>query len=118
MNKRLLGNVGEDLARTYLEAQGFKFIEKNQFLSRGEIDLIMNKDSYLYFIEVKYRRTLKYGSPREAMTASKIRSLKSAVSEYLYKNGKLGIKYKISFMGIHEADNTLKYDWLENIFGD
>lgn len=116
MNKREVGTLGEDLARAYLESLGYLYVDRNLYLSRGEIDLVMVKESCLYFIEVKYRRSMKFGSPREAMTSAKIRHLKSAVSEYLYKKGQYGCSYKLSFIGIHHDKGALKYDWLENIF--
>lgn len=116
MNKRSVGSLGEALARDYLEAYGYSFVDKNVFLSRGEIDLIMTKESCLYFIEVKYRRTMKFGSPRESMTPAKIKRLKHSVSEYLYRNKAHGNPYKISFMGIQVENDICKYDWLESIF--
>ncbi len=53
MNKKQIGNNGEDRAAEYLEAKGFSIISRNYRTKRGEIDIICQKDMLLVFVEVK-----------------------------------------------------------------
>lgn len=70
-NKRQTGMIKEEVACTFLEKQGYQIIERN-FRSRiGEIDIIASEGEYLVFIEVKYRKTKKLGSPEEAVNKKK-----------------------------------------------
>lgn len=114
MNKRQVGNRGEGLARIYLEEQGFVFLEKNVAYPCGEIDLVMLKEDVYYFIEVKYKRNLFYGTPREAMTKIKLKHFRKSVNQYVQGLNQ-SVNYKMAFVGILEIDHTITYDWIENI---
>ncbi len=61
MNKRRLGSLREGEAAAFLESQGFRILEKNFRCRLGEIDLIARDGPCLVFVEVKYRRSDRYG---------------------------------------------------------
>lgn len=48
-----IGEIGEKLACKKLLNLGFKILEKNYTKQGGEIDIIVQKDNKLHFIEVK-----------------------------------------------------------------
>lgn len=75
MNKRKLGSYYEELALSHLTKLGYSVLYKNYRCKIGEIDLIAKDGAYLVFIEVKYRATLRYGYPREAVHFSKQRKI-------------------------------------------
>jgi len=81
----LTGNTGEALAVKYLMERGYKILQQNWRHSHWEVDIIAEKDSILHFIEVKTRRTKKYGYPEEAVNNKKIQNLINAAEEYLYQ---------------------------------
>lgn len=62
MNPRKLGDFGERIACYYLENKGHRILEKNysrKWLGgpqKGEIDIIVEKDEIISFIEVKTLR--------------------------------------------------------------
>lgn len=94
-----LGQLGEKIAVDYLKNNNFKII-KTHFTSHwGEIDIIAQKDSILYFIEVKTRISKKYGSPEEAVHYYKLKSLMRAVNYFLLKN-KIHSKMRLSIIAI------------------
>lgn len=51
--RRILGDLGEDIACKYLEKKGFSIIERNYLRKWGEIDIITEKENKVHFIEVK-----------------------------------------------------------------
>ena len=51
--KRKFGNKGEDVACRFLESKKYKILERNFLRKYGEIDIIVEKDSIIHFIEVK-----------------------------------------------------------------
>ncbi len=53
MNKKITGNKGEDRACQFLKEKGFKVLERNWRTRTGEIDIIVNKDDLIVFVEVK-----------------------------------------------------------------
>ena len=80
------GSFGEGLAVDYLTKKGFKLLHQNWRHSRWEVDIIAQKDTtVLHFIEVKTRRTKKFGYPEESVTKKKIQNLINASEEYLYQ---------------------------------
>ena len=79
------GSLGEGLAVEYLIKNGFGLLHQNWRHSHWEVDIIAQKDTVLHFIEVKTRRTKKFGHPEESVTKKKIQNLINASEEYLYQ---------------------------------
>ncbi|MBM4295578.1 MAG: YraN family protein [Deltaproteobacteria bacterium] len=86
--RRQLGDKGEDLAAAALKKQGYKILERNYHTPLGEIDLIARHQGYLVFIEVKTRKSLRFGRPEEAVTATKQKRLQR-LAEYYMKQKRL-----------------------------
>ncbi len=82
-----IGNIGEALARTFLEQKGWQVLESNWRWRRAEIDLIAKDGDTLVFIEVKTRSTDLFGKPEEAVTLRKERLLADAASVYMEQIG-------------------------------
>ena len=117
------GEFTESLACQFLENKGFKFIERNFNCRFGEIDLIMQDNDSLVFVEVRYRRNNNFGSGAETITANKQSKLIKTASAYLQRHAKLN-QYParfdvISITGPIETTNieNIKFDWIENAFG-
>jgi putative endonuclease len=79
------GLSGEAMAAKHLGEKGFNILEQNWRHSHWEVDIIASKDGILHFIEVKTRRTKKFGHPEEAVSEKKIQNLINASEEYLYQ---------------------------------
>lgn len=84
-NKRALGKYYEDKAKEFLEAKGYVIAEQNFKCRTGEIDIISWNDSYLVFIEVKYRSTQGMGFPLEAVNFYKQKKITETARYYIYK---------------------------------
>lgn len=82
MNQQI-GKAGEDLAVSFLQGKGFKVIERNFRTAYGEIDIICELSGGLVLVEVKTRRSHRFGLPQEAITPAKIRHLKKAAYVFL-----------------------------------
>jgi putative endonuclease len=80
-NQRL-GRWGETLAGKFLEEHGYRLLEKNLRTPYGEIDLLMEKDGIIVFVEVKTRSGTRYGLPEEAITRVKREHIMSAIAFY------------------------------------
>lgn len=79
------GSRGEMLAVQYLSGAGFRMLHQNWRHAHWEVDIIAEKEGVLHFIEVKTRRTKKYGFPEEAVSHKKMQNLINAAEEYLYQ---------------------------------
>ncbi len=85
---RSFGRECEALAEDYFRMRGYKIICRNYRLRFGEIDLILKKDGWLVFVEVKARRSRRFGSPQEAVTPSKQRIIRRVAEAYLQQKRK------------------------------
>lgn len=81
--RREVGRLGEEAAIAALQASGYRIVEKNVRLRRGELDVVAEEDGVIVFVEVKSRRTALFGTPAEAVTARKQRALVGLAAAYL-----------------------------------
>lgn len=86
MTTRELGRKGEYLARLFLEKKGLVFIRANYLRRGGEIDLVMQENDEIVFVEVK-TRTLEsakqFGRGSERIDERKQQSIRKAARTFL-----------------------------------
>lgn len=80
-----IGKFGEDIASKYLEAKGYKIKERNYRTFLGEIDIVCEYKGNIIFVEVKTRRSNKFGSPEEAVNFIKQQKIIKNALCYLSK---------------------------------
>lgn len=87
------GEIGESIATNFLKNKGFNVICKNYRKKWGEIDIIVEKDKVLHFIEVKTVSRKSFGGkfeqeintyrPEDNMHSWKLKRLRRAIQTYL-----------------------------------
>jgi putative endonuclease len=77
------GRTGEEAAVTYLEALGYRILERNYRSRRGEIDIIGQDGDTLVFIEVKTRAADAFGYAESAVNRKKQQKISSVSLHYL-----------------------------------
>lgn len=91
INKRKIGTEYEDVAVKYLIDRGYEILEKNYRCKLGEIDIIarhkVGNDIFIVFIEVKYRKDDRIGSPFEAVDYKKQLIIRRVSQHFLVTNG-------------------------------
>jgi putative endonuclease len=78
------GNQGEKLAADYLEKKGFEVIARNFRFGKAEIDLIVKRDNWMIFVEVKTRSSTAFGEPEEFVDDFKGNRIFEAAEEFIY----------------------------------
>lgn len=119
MSTKQDGDWGEALVAEYLEARGCRIVEIEWRCRFGEIDLIAEQEGTLLFVEVKLRTNLRYGMPRESVTAKKQEKLRSAALLYLSMHG-LDAPARFDVAEVytdarHSARST-RIEYIENAF--
>jgi putative endonuclease len=84
-HSRAQGSAFEQRARELLEQNGLCFIAANQSFKCGEIDLIMQDGSTIVFVEVRQRKTAKFGSALESIDLRKQQKWLKAANLWLAK---------------------------------
>ncbi|MBD3649150.1 MAG: YraN family protein [Pseudomonadales bacterium] len=112
MNSRQTGNRAEQSALNYLESHGLRLLDRNFSCRMGEIDLVMDDQGTLVFVEVRYRSDPGRGSGAESITRSKIRKLTRTAEFYLMTHPERGsgdCRFDVVSM-----DQSV--DWIRNAF--
>src|SRR5262245_12916578 len=81
--RQALGASGEGLAARRYVAAGYEVLDRNWRCREGEIDLVLRRDGVVVFCEVKARRGAGYGTPAEAVVASKQRRIRLLAVRWL-----------------------------------
>ncbi len=86
MNTRKIGNEFEINCINYLKNKNYKILNHQFRCKIGEIDIICEKDNTIIFVEVKYRKNIKNGYPREAVNYKKQKKIRLVAEYYILKN--------------------------------
>ncbi len=112
MDNKKKGNLGEEVAKKFLENKGYNILESQYRTKHGEIDIIALDDKNIVFIEVKYRKTNKKGSPLEAINKTKQNKIINSAYQYIIDKN---IKNNIRFDAVGILDNEVTH--VINAFG-
>lgn len=83
MNTTEAGKSAEGLVANKLQVQGYTLLAQNWRTRYCEIDLIMEKNNTVYFIEVKYRSSDRHGSGFDYITPKKLKQMEFAAEMWL-----------------------------------
>lgn len=67
MDTTKLGRQGEEAAAVFLKEAGYEILARNFRTPREEIDIVAGTGQTVAFIEVKTRRTTRFGRPAAAV---------------------------------------------------
>ena len=110
------GRQGEELALRFLMGKGYLPVERNFRARYGEIDVIVEKNALLVFVEVKYRQRGYSGAGMEAVTQKKQRRIIKAAGEYLMKTDQFARPLRFDVVeitkeGVIHVENAFSGDW-------
>ena len=109
------GAWGEDFACAYLEQQGLQLISRNYHSRYGEIDLIMQHQQILIFVEVRYRRSASHGSSAESVNFRKQQKIILTAQEYLQSLSEIPI-CRFDVLAIMDTMQSVTVDWIQDAF--
>ncbi len=95
-----LGRFGEAWAAGLLTRRGYRVVDRNVRFREGEIDLIAYDGDELVFVEVKCRRSRRFGSPVDAITPIRFARLATAIQLYLTDRGLSPERYRVDVVTV------------------
>ena len=113
-----IAKTGESLAVAHLKARGYEILAQNYRAVRGEIDLVAQDGDCIVFVEVKTRRSLKFGLPQAAVTTQKQRQISKVALAYLQAKNRFDAPCRFDVIAIHLSPRLelLKLEQIENAF--
>jgi Holliday junction resolvase-like predicted endonuclease len=94
--KQKIGQIGEDFACEYLKREGYRIIDRNYLKKWGEIDIVLEKNKKIHFVEVK--------TVSDFMNKSEVNDQKSNIFNEKYKG-------LINISNVGFADKTKNNDF-------
>lgn len=100
-NTKIIGNIGERIAQQHLLKNGYSILETNYWRKWGEIDIVVQKDNKVHFIEVKTvshetKEDLDYAvscgtwRPEEQVHRFKLHQIHKALQTWISENKYIG----------------------------
>ncbi len=80
-----VGKLGEKLAENFLVKNGYRLITRNFHTRFGEVDLVVERNKKLIFVEVKLKIGEEFGTPEEMITKHKLRQIEMTGQSFLMK---------------------------------
>lgn len=115
--KSIAGAQAEREAENHLRQHGLTLEQRNYRCKSGEIDLIMKDGPACVFVEVRYRKHGRFGSPAETVDHHKQRKLLRAAQHYL-QSKRLVDRVPCRFDVVAVTGNTglPAVDWIRDAF--
>ena len=111
------GREAEALACARLQQQGLTLTLRNYRSPHGEIDLIMQEQETLVFVEVRYRSNAEFGTPAETVDARKQSRLRATAEHYLQNTPRASNKAcRFDIVAITGNGGHDNFSWLRNVF--
>ncbi len=110
------GQEGEQLAVLHLQRMGYRIICRNYRSPFGEIDIIARHRGVLVFVEVKFRSTETFGSPKLAVTPAKQRKLSQVAWHYLQQHSLTQASARFDVVTINRSTGAPLFEVIENAF--
>lgn len=73
-----VGNAAEEAVADELVRQGYDILDRNWKTKYCEVDIIAQKHEVVWFVEVKYRSSTRFGDGLEYIGPDKLRHLRTA----------------------------------------
>lgn len=103
-----IGQFGEELSCRYLAQKGYSILERNFKVLFGEIDIIAEKNHCICFVEVKCRKSKRYGLPEEAITSYKKKKIIQVAQFYIKKKRIKNRKFRFDVVAVQFDQQQLK----------
>jgi len=111
-----LGRRGEEAAARYLRRHGYRVVERNLRLAGAEVDLVVEKDDLVCFVEVKSRGRSDRGDPLEFVDRNKQQRLIRAARLFCARRRWQGHGVRFDAVSVLETGSGLEINHLPDAF--
>jgi putative endonuclease len=111
-----LGKVGESIAARWLRRQGWRIVAQRFRSGHRDLDLVVQRDGTVAFVEVKTRRRSGFSDPVESVSWRKRRELIRSAMVWADRFGPPGVCYRFDVVAVIVAANGARVRHVENAF--
>ncbi|HKO15028.1 MAG TPA: YraN family protein [Gemmatimonadaceae bacterium] len=94
------GILGERIAERWLRRGGWRVLQRRFRNGHRDIDLVVEREGVIAFVEVKARRGDRFGQPVEAVNWRKQKELSKSAQVWIDRHGRPEECYRFDVVGV------------------
>src|SRR4051794_38606319 len=110
------GELGERIAERWLRRQGWRVVQRRFRNGHRDIDLVVERNGTVAFVEVKARQGTSFGDPVEAVNWSKQRELARSAAIWIDRHGRPEDAYRFDVIGVLVEGERVRIRHVPNAF--
>lgn len=114
--RQALGELGERIAERWLKLRGWRVVQRRFRSGHRDIDLVVEQEGVVAFVEVKARRGDRFGDPVEAVNWRKQRELGRSAKVWIARHGRSDDAYRFDVVGVLVEESRVRVRHVENAF--
>src|SRR2546423_235671 len=114
--RQAFGELGERIAERWLRQRGWRVVQRRFRNGRRDIDLVIEREGTVVFVEVKARKGAEFGGPVQAVDWRKRRELKRSAMVWIDRNGREAESYRFDVIGVLLDGAGVRVCHVENAF--
>jgi putative endonuclease len=114
--RQAFGELGERIAERWLRGKGWRVLQRRFRTGHRDIDLVVERDGVVAFVEVKARRGDGFGGPVEAVNWRKQKELGRSARIWIDRHGRPRQAYRFDVVGVLVLGRRVRIRHIENAF--
>ncbi|MDB4915686.1 MAG: hypothetical protein JWM95_3330 [Gemmatimonadetes bacterium] len=114
--RQAFGELGERIAERWLRERGWKIVQRRFRSGHRDIDLVVEQDGLVAFVEVKARRGDRFGDPVQAVNWRKQKELGRSARVWVARHGRKGEAYRFDVVGVLMDGTSVRIRHVESAF--
>ena len=114
--RQSFGELGERIAERWLRRRGWRVVQRRFRNGHRDIDLVVERDGTVAFVEVKARRGAEFGGPVQAVNHRKRKQLERSAMVWIDRHGREAESYRFDVVGVLLNGAEVRICHVENAF--
>jgi putative endonuclease len=114
--RQAFGELGERIAERWLKRTGWRVLQRRFRSGRRDIDLVVEREGTVAFVEVKARRGDQPGQPVEAVNWRKQKELSRSAQVWIDRHGRPEDSYRFDVVGVLMSGEHVRIRHVEDAF--
>jgi putative endonuclease len=114
--RQAFGELGERIAERWLRRRGWRVVQRRFRSGHRDIDLVVERDGLVAFVEVKARRGAEFGGPVQAVNYRKRKQLERSAHVWIDRHGREAESYRFDVIGVLLDGADVRVCHVENAF--
>ena len=114
--RQALGELGERIAERWLRERGWRIVQRRFRSGHRDIDLVVQLEGLVAFVEVKARRGDQFGGPVSAVNWRKQKELGRSARVWISRHGRTSEAYRFDVVGVLVDGKRVRIRHVESAF--